>query len=121
MEKRYPIRLVVAGVLVLAASAAMVWSFFEYGGRAYLAYGVLLFATAVGIVLQQQWSKYIVYVYALTSAVSWCFDVGYVVWFRPSILASIVSLVPGLVWCAGMIAASWLVYREFNGESADTA
>jgi hypothetical protein len=121
MERRYPVLLVLAGVLVLAASAAMVWTFFEHEDRAYLAYGALLFATAVGIVFQQQWAKYIVYVYALTSAVSWCFDVGYVVWFhpQPGVLASIVSLVPGLLWVAGMAAASWLIYRGFGEEDAE--
>jgi hypothetical protein len=123
MERRYPIPLVLAGVLVLAASAAMVWTFFAREDRTYLAYGAILFVTAIGVVFQQQWARYIVYVYALTSAVSWCFDLGYVVWFhlQPGVWDSIVSLVPGFLWFAGMVVASWLVRRGFGEEKAEEA
>jgi flagellar basal body-associated protein FliL len=123
MERRYPVLLVLAGVLVLAASAAMVWTFFAREDRTYLAYGAILFVTAVGVVFQLQWAKYIVYVYGLTSAVAWCFDLGYVVWFhpQPGIWASIVLLVPGFLLVAAMAAASWLIRRQSGEEEAEEA
>lgn len=111
------LHLTVAGVLVLGAAAVLAWSAFNSGDRYYLAFAVLLVAASVGLFMRQRWAKYVVFVFAAASVVWWLVAVWYS-WWREgqTVLVMLMSLAPGVIWCAFWLSLCLTVQRGFEAE-----
>jgi hypothetical protein len=80
------------------------------------AFGGLALLTAAGLLRLQGWAKLLAYLFAAALTLSWIYAVWQVVrrgWPYSDWLATILSLVPGvllLMLCAG---GAWIVHRQY--------
>jgi hypothetical protein len=105
----------VAGALVMAAALVLAWSGFTSGERTYFAFGALLVAISIALFMRQAWVKYLVFAFAAASIVWWCV-VAWYTWGKKgeTALLSIISLMPGLIWCAFWLSLCFTVQRGFR-------
>ena len=105
-------------VLLAVYGAYIVWVAFESHTLLWLPLAFLALVAAVGLLLNQRWSRYLVYSVSLFIVSAWV--IGFVgnvnrgFWPYPNPFSSAISLIPGMLLITVCLASCLLVARHFR-------
>ena len=109
-----------AGFL-LVVSAYLSWWAVSAASFLWLLPSAALFVAAIGLFLRKHWAQYLWHVMALVVSLSWVVSVVHIAlsgWPHESALASVISLVPGLLLLIVCVGGSVVVAKHYRGNKS---
>lgn len=106
---------------LLVVSAYVGWWAVSAASFLWLLPAVVTLITAVGLLLRKRWSQYLWHTLALVISVSWVVSVVRATlagWPYNNALATVISLVPGLLLVAVCAGGSVVVAKHFRGSKS---
>ncbi len=105
-------------VLLAVYGAYIVWVALESHTLLWLPSAFLALVAGGGLLLNQRWSRYLVYLVSLLTVSAWVIafvgNVNRGLWPYPNPLSSAISLIPGLLLITLCLASSLLVAKHFR-------
>ncbi len=79
---------------------------------------------AAGLFLKKSWSRYFVHLFTIATVPWWTIYTIWFIWnkgwpYYPTVLQSIIGLLPGLFLCILCIGSSWVVHKYFKKKFAN--